>query len=278
MSKTAFILSGGGAKGAFQVGALRALDEAGIRPDVIYGTSVGALNAAGYAYTGLAGLDQLWRSIRRRRDILSINWKGLFSLNARGLYTMKPLRKKIRKLVRKNYPTIDAYVCSVDIQNSEVLYTKCGASNFARQVEASAAIPVAMEPVDGYVDGGVREQTPLDKAIRDGADNLVVILCNPHKRTMDNWKIPEWPLPLVGIGLRAIEIMEHEIFINDIERCHEYNRQSLNGVNPKDKKYIELKVFSPPKLVLNTLEFNAVKIARGIQQGYDTVKSELSRV
>src|SRR5262249_26347136 len=43
---TAFVLSGGGARGALQVGALRALLEAGIRPDVIVGTSIGAWNGA----------------------------------------------------------------------------------------------------------------------------------------------------------------------------------------------------------------------------------------
>ncbi len=47
--KLAFVLSGGGARGALQVGALRALLEAGIKPDMLVGTSIGAANAALFA-------------------------------------------------------------------------------------------------------------------------------------------------------------------------------------------------------------------------------------
>lgn len=50
----AFVLGGGGARGAFQAGALRALFEAGIKPDILVGTSIGGLNAA---YLALHGLD-----------------------------------------------------------------------------------------------------------------------------------------------------------------------------------------------------------------------------
>src|SRR5512138_3422457 len=65
---TAFVLSGGGSRGALQVGALRALLEAGIIPDLLVGTSIGAANAAGLALwgvnlDGLAALEQCWDQI-----------------------------------------------------------------------------------------------------------------------------------------------------------------------------------------------------------------------
>src|SRR5512137_1161935 len=57
----AFVLGGGGARGALQVGALRALFEAGFKPDLLVGTSIGAVNAAGLALWGvdLAGVEAL---------------------------------------------------------------------------------------------------------------------------------------------------------------------------------------------------------------------------
>jgi NTE family protein len=67
-NRLAFVLGGGGARGALQVGALRALLEAGYRPDLLIGTSIGAINAAGLALWGvdLAGVDALARSTARR--------------------------------------------------------------------------------------------------------------------------------------------------------------------------------------------------------------------
>ena len=57
----AFVLGGGGARGAMQVGALRALIEAGLKPDLLVGTSIGAVNATGLALWGvsLAGIEAL---------------------------------------------------------------------------------------------------------------------------------------------------------------------------------------------------------------------------
>src|SRR5207237_10080672 len=77
--RTAFVLSGGGNHGSSQVGMLRALLERGIVPDVVIGTSAGALNGAAVAYapnlTGVAPLAAVWGQLqadhvfpRRRRD------------------------------------------------------------------------------------------------------------------------------------------------------------------------------------------------------------------
>ncbi|MCF6477011.1 patatin-like phospholipase family protein, partial [Nonomuraea sp. MG754425] len=65
MARTAFVLGGGGVLGAHEVGMLRALDEAGIRPDLVVGTSVGALNGAVIAAApadAVARLTGLWQS------------------------------------------------------------------------------------------------------------------------------------------------------------------------------------------------------------------------
>ena len=76
-----FVLGGGGARGAFQVGALRALHEAGLRPDLLVGTSIGAVNAAaialwGFDETGLYGLELAYQKVAAS-DILDLNMSRL---------------------------------------------------------------------------------------------------------------------------------------------------------------------------------------------------------
>lgn len=68
---TAFVLSGGGSLGAVQVGMLQALTARGVEPDLLVGTSAGALNAAYVAGHGVSGaslddLEAIWSSLRRR--------------------------------------------------------------------------------------------------------------------------------------------------------------------------------------------------------------------
>ena len=63
-SETALVLGGGGAKGAYEVGAIAALDELGIKAGSVFGTSVGALHAAMYAQGSMDAAAALWDNIR----------------------------------------------------------------------------------------------------------------------------------------------------------------------------------------------------------------------
>ena len=70
--RTAFVFAGGGSLGAVQVGMLHALLEAGLRPDFVVGSSVGAVNAAYFAgapdLEGVERLSALWEGLRRSED------------------------------------------------------------------------------------------------------------------------------------------------------------------------------------------------------------------
>ena len=77
----AFVLAGGGARGALQVGALRALLESGIRPDLLVGTSIGAINAAflglhGYTTESLDLLKAAWFAVMGWSWSVKISFKG----------------------------------------------------------------------------------------------------------------------------------------------------------------------------------------------------------
>jgi predicted patatin/cPLA2 family phospholipase len=121
-----------------------------------------------------------------------------------------------------------------------------------------------MEPVDrNWVDGGVREQTPLKQAIKSGHTDIIVILCNPiTENPINKWK-PTWPYPL-SYGLRAIDIMEQEMMLDDIRECLAKNER------PGYQK-INLKVYSPKILLMDTIEFDPNKIRNAIQAGREVV-------
>lgn len=260
--KTAFVLSGGGSKGAFQVGVIQQLVSQGVRPDVIYGTSVGALNAVGYAYAGLTGMSKIWSSIQGRGDILSLNWWKLPW--SEGMFSMKPLRRIIENAVQ-GAPMCDVAVCVNDLFTGRTEYyynSRMDQDIFRMMVEASASIPGVMEPVSGrFVDGGVREQTPLMQAILDGADRIFVILCNPRVVNMqDTWK-PSWPKGLSFI-MRALDVMEHDVFVNDIALCSERNK--IEGF-----KNVELHWYAPDTVLYDSLEFNPAKIAQAMALGLE---------
>lgn len=97
------LLSGGGFTGAFQVPILERFDVMGLRPHVVYGVSVGALNGVLYAQNAVPQLRDLWAGINDSKPLFGINgflapavqrWKGLYSL--------EPLAKKIRKLTARS--------------------------------------------------------------------------------------------------------------------------------------------------------------------------------
>src|SRR6476619_4377590 len=79
--KTAFVFAGGGSFGAIQVGMLHALASHGIVADMLFGSSVGALNAAYYAgrptIEGVRELETIWRGLHRR-DVFPVTWRTLF--------------------------------------------------------------------------------------------------------------------------------------------------------------------------------------------------------
>src|SRR5215472_5941784 len=85
-ARTAFVLAGGGSFGAVQVGMLRALVASGVTPDLVVGSSAGAINGAHFAGApdaqGVARLEAIWRGLQRR-DIFPLTLRSLLGLTMR---------------------------------------------------------------------------------------------------------------------------------------------------------------------------------------------------
>src|SRR5580692_8666303 len=181
---TAFVLAGGGSLGAVQVGMLQALSERSIHPDLLVGTSAGALNAAFVAGHGidtpaLGRLADVWRSLQRR-DVFPLDpWRQL--LVATGSRPSLCSNAVLGRLIATHLPyrdltdtTIPLHVVATDLlSGQEVLL---GSGDVQSAVLASASIPGVFPPVvrQGLtlVDGGVADNAAISQAVALGADRI----------------------------------------------------------------------------------------------------------
>lgn len=262
--KTAFVFAGGGAAGAYQFGCIKAvMERSDIRPDFITANSAGSLNAAGLSYGSVPELEAVWRSIQRRNDIFGDRFLGWLMplFGADSLWTSAPLDKKLHSIMDGKVPKIPFWVNYVNLQNGKLCRENSSADNFQKKVLASASLPVITEPVEGvFVDGGVRENTPIGFAIDQGAERVFVFL-NSSRDENNRMPFVEKFTDVKHIAARAITIMSDQMFWADIEIAEKYNQEGI-------QKKIEIYWFAPIKTTIDTLDFKPDLIASAIDQGY----------
>lgn len=177
--------SGGGARGFAHAGALKALAEFGIKPDIVAGVSAGSVVAVMHA----AGLtpEQIVDSFNGRKftDLCEI------SVPKNGFFSMDGFRHFIRTTV--GYDNIEdlplpTVVCATDMDNTRAVAFENG--DLAERVSASCSIPIIFKPVkiDGarYIDGGVLHNLPA-WAIRERCKYLIGLNCSvmPKRKYKD---------------------------------------------------------------------------------------------
>ena len=183
--KTAFVFAGGGSFGAIQVGMLHSLASHGIAADMVFGSSVGALNGAYYAGTptleGIRKLETIWRGLRRQ-DVFPVTWRTLFGFIRRrdflvtteGLQTLIDTHLPYRNLEDAKIPI---HVVATDILSGETVVLSKGSA--AQAILASAAIPAAFAPVHFeslyLADGAISSNTPVRVAVALGAKRLIIL-------------------------------------------------------------------------------------------------------
>jgi NTE family protein len=219
---TAFVLSGGGSLGAVQVGMLQALSDRDVRPDLLIGTSVGAINAAYVAGhgTGTRALDELaaiWSGLRRKdifplspfRQLLAVAGARPSLCSNRGLERLLDAHLSYRNL--ENAATPVHIVTTNLLSGEEVLLSRGDA---ASAVLASAAIPGVYPAVerDGVtlVDGGVADNAALSQAVALGADE-VYILPAGFACALDRA-----PATAVGTAMQALTLLIEQRLIIDV--------------------------------------------------------------
>lgn len=294
--KKAFVLSGGSIRGAFQAGAIAEILTSGsFIPEAIYGTSVGSLNGAFLAdRAGRAiiasetpdwvkignELQHFWlqeinsfKKIGKTRSKLQLLYSIVFN-KFNGFIDTSLLRKLVHKVIKRENllkSPVDFYACSVDVATGKPSYAIAkDHPEILDYIIASTAIPMVMplRVINGnpFVDGGIREVAPLQRAIKDGIEEIFCIICQPRelKRKKFNHKIA---LDLMD---RLMSITTNETVNNDIDRCLEINdvikhiSQPITKGPMKGKRDIKLDVIRPPepvKLKLTTFTFDEIKKA-----------------
>jgi NTE family protein len=166
---------------------LRALLEADVHPDLVVGTSIGALNGAFLAghpdLDGVAALEHLWSSVRRR-DVFPINIRMLVSGvtgQRNHLFDLLGLRSLIARadlgFARLDEAPVPVHAVATDLHRGEPVVLSTG--DAVEALLASAAIPGVFAPVTvggrALVDGGVVANVPVAQAIALGATRLFVL-------------------------------------------------------------------------------------------------------
>ncbi|MCC6147482.1 MAG: patatin-like phospholipase family protein [Anaerolineaceae bacterium] len=198
--KLAFVLSGGGSRGALQVGGLRALLEAGFQPCLVTGTSIGAVNAAflsvnGFDLDGIQKLEEAWRA-STTQDFLPANlWRQImqvFFRRSRG-----GSQRRIRDfaighgltpdLRFKDIADVRLFIVASDLNsNSPVIFGEDPEEYVLESMMASIALPPWVFPVEKegryLVDGGAVSNLPVEAALQQGAEEIIALdLFNPYE-------------------------------------------------------------------------------------------------
>ena len=219
---TAFVLGGGGVLGAVEVGMLRALLERGIVPDLVLGTSVGALNGAMVArqpdLSVIDRLTDLWIATAQSRDVYGD--KPLRTVrravsSGTHIYSSAPLRRRLEsELGESRFEDLPVRleVCAASIERAAEHWFTSGP--IVPAILASAAVPGLLPPaeIDGehFLDGGLVNSIPVSRAVELGATRIFVLQVGRIDRPLTPPKRP-WEVARV-----SFEVARRHRFMRDM--------------------------------------------------------------
>lgn len=217
----AFVLGGGGVLGAHEVGMLRALAERDIVPDLVLGTSIGAVNGAFFAadptHRGVERLTELWRDSSWSERSPAAMFRRLTTLARSGthLQSLDEMRERLAALlpVRRVEDLRVPFQCvAASIERAAEHWFDSGP--ITDVVLASCAVPGVLPPVqingEHFIDGGIVNSIPVSRAVALGAHTIYVLQVGRLERPL---KPPRWPWE---VGLVAFEVARRHRFAHDL--------------------------------------------------------------
>lgn len=246
--KIGLVLSGGGARGFAHLGLMQALNEAGIFPDVISGTSAGALAGVLYAdgYSPVEIMKIMNSSSRLHYIRPTMPKEGLLQISG----VVRILRDNIKAKTFEELK-LPLFVCATDLNNGKAVYFSEG--ELLNPVIASASIPVLFKPVIinncQYVDGGVLDNLPI-KPIENICRFIIGSFVNPtgYEENINT---------LIGIAERTFLLsMSKEV----LEKSKKFN------------------LFFAPLELRNYKILDPEQSAEVFRVGYETTKEKLKNV
>lgn len=285
----ALVLSGGGAKGAYQVGVLRKwLGEEKKEYDILCGVSVGALNTSflamygpGTAALAYKELKELWDGIDTSKIYRKWPLVGeAAALWKPAVYDSSPLQTLVR--TRLDVARVAASgkklrVGAVDLESGEYRLFGEDYQHIQEAVLASSAFPAMLLPVwleaSRWTDGGVRTVTPIQAAIDLGATEIDCVLCAAKEQGV---KLPKAPNAL-WVAERSIDLMGDQIVADDFQVACRVNEVLKHNLKlpwwSSEKRQIAMRLVRPQYSVGASLDFSPDKIRGMMAKGYEDAQN-----
>ena len=218
--RTVFVLSGGANYGAVQVGMLRALFAAGIRPDAVVGASVGAINAVALAADptpeGVERLGELWLGLRREDVFPGSKLGRVWKVARKSVHLHEPAA--LRGLIQRSLTiddlsetTIPVHVSTTELRTGRTCWWTSGPP--VDVLQASASLPFIFPPVELggelHVDGAVAQPVPLTRAVEIGARRVYVLDAGVTSRPDD--RAPATGFDVLWSAFRAARLARLEV-------------------------------------------------------------------
>jgi NTE family protein len=267
-SKVALVLGGGGVLGATQVGMLRAVLEAKVRPDLILGTSVGAVNGAVFAAdpseTGVQELTDLWQSMTDT-GIFSDTVMARATTLARHrthLYSPAPFLRQLEQHLPAEFEDLEVpFQCvAASIERAGAHWFSSG--RLAEAVLASCAVPGLLPPVEigdeHFLDGGLVHSIPVGRALALGATEIYVL----HVGRIEQPLVP--PRSLWDVCLVSFELARRHRFVEEMAGLPGTVRAHVLPSGEENMPLISMRYRGP------------VRVARRIERGYAASAAYLS--
>jgi NTE family protein len=248
------VLSGGGNLGALQLGMLRALLEHDVRPDLIVGCSVGAINGAGFAdeptLEGIAGMETMWLELDKH-DLLPSGWANAVALARRGeaIHDLSGLRGMAEERLRATTfeeLAVHFECVATDVAGAREVWFDSGP--LVEPILASSALPAIYPAVeiDGvrYLDGGIVNDVPISRAVELGARTIYILQVGSFMRSR---RSPKRPLDVV---VQAYWVARHHRFKRELDAL------------PPDVDVHVLPTGETPRMRFNDFTHSATLIAR----------------
>jgi NTE family protein len=272
------VLSGGGGRGAYECGVYKGLHEHGIEPDILVGTSIGAINAAAIvAGASPEDLEHMWLAMDTKR-VHKSRWDFWNFFRWRNLLDHSPWERTLLEHIDFNripQSPKKLRVTAVDVEAGE-LRVFSNQDITAKHILASCSIPVIYPwtQIDDvvYWDGGTMANTPLGPAIDAGADEIyVVLLSQIGARQLS---VPRNILE--GAGL-AFELAILASFKMALKQLQYINALCEHGLDTGDHRIVQYHLIAPSKpLGLDLiLRYERAQIRELIKLGYEDTKRVL---
>jgi NTE family protein len=270
----ALILSGGGARGAYEIGVWKYLCERGWRPNLISGTSVGAINGAAIAAgLSLDDLIRIWSEIDHGNIFRPISlYRRIVNYLLRRGFTAymdtRPLRSLIESVIdidKIHKSDIELVISAVNLLSSEICYFGNEAIT-VDHIMAASAIPLLFpcQYIEGkpYWDAAVMVNTPIQPAVAKSAEEIIVVLLSPVGGI--NLALPRTPREASERVFEHVMIGSYQALKSSVVEAGELSTRRIATVSP-------LRMLG----LFSILNFSHGQTESLIRRGYEDAKEQL---